>query len=187
MDIEVVLADLYADVHISSFLLSVFSDVNPQSAHANLQENGLVVSNLDDSLDVYSILNMQLMKNYSHGNTNDRIFKVAFVANGQLVSGGKGSCARVYDVQSGQLLQTLDHDKGELSLQFAFMVAASLNVQHFHVTTGHNFISYYFCKPHYQTTAQWYLGFVGSSMLTNFVSSVSLMHHFREPPLEYSR
>lgn len=57
---------------------------------------------------------MQLMKNYSHGNTNDMIFKVAFVANGQLVSGGKGGCARIYDVQSGQLLQTLEHDEGEL-------------------------------------------------------------------------
>ena len=32
----------------------------------------------------------------------------------------EGGCTRVYDVQSGQLLQMLEHDKGELSLQFAF-------------------------------------------------------------------
>ena len=60
------------------------------------------------------------MKNYLHGNTNNRIFKVAFVGNGQLVSGGKGGCTRVYDVQIGQLLQMLEHDKGESSFWFAF-------------------------------------------------------------------
>ena len=62
--------------------------MSTHSAHANLQGISLVVSNLDDGLDIYSLPNMQLMKNCSHGNTNDRIFKVAFVANNQLVSGG---------------------------------------------------------------------------------------------------
>ena len=105
-----------------AFLLynSQYFLMSTRSAHADLQGNSLAVSNLDDGLDIYSLPNMQLMKNCSHGNTNDRIFKVAFVANDQLVSGGKGGCARVYDVQSGQLLQTLEHDKGELSLRFAF-------------------------------------------------------------------
>ena len=40
---------------------------------ANLQENCLVISNLDDGLDVYSIPNMQLMKTDSHRNINDMI------------------------------------------------------------------------------------------------------------------
>ena len=87
---------------------------------ASMFFSDVAVSNLDNGLDIYSLANVQLMKNCPHGNTNDRIFKVAFVANDQLVSGGKGGCARVYDVQSGQLLQMLEHNKGELSLQFAF-------------------------------------------------------------------
>ena len=96
----------------------MFPDIELQSGHTNLQENCLVISSLDDGLDVYSIPNMQLMKTYSHVNINDMIFKVTFVANGQLVSGGKGGYARVYDVQSGQLLQTLEHCKGELRYLF---------------------------------------------------------------------
>ena len=84
------------------------------SAHADLQENCLAISNLDNGVDIYSLPSMQLMKNYSHGGVYDRIFKVAFVADGELVSGGKGGSARLYSVHSGQLLQTLEHDEGEL-------------------------------------------------------------------------
>ena len=50
----------------------------------------MAISNLDNGVDIYSLPSMQLMKNYSHGGVYDRIFKVAFVADGELVSGGKG-------------------------------------------------------------------------------------------------
>lgn len=83
------------------------------SAHADLKGDCLAIANLDDGLDVYSLPNMQLMKNYSHGTTNDVIFKVAFVGNGQVISGGQAGRGRVYDVQSGQLLQMLEHSDGE--------------------------------------------------------------------------
>ena len=92
----------------------MFPDIDLQSGHADLQEKYLVISNLDDGLDGYSIPNMQLMKTYSHGNINDMILRVTFVANGQLVSRGKGGYAQIYDVQSSQLLQMLEHCKGEL-------------------------------------------------------------------------
>ena len=97
MDFEVVQADSYPHVRISP-AFNFFSDLEPHSAHADLKENCLAVVNLDNGLDVYSLPNMQLMKSYPHGTSNDKIFKVAFVANGQLVSGGQGGCARVYDV-----------------------------------------------------------------------------------------
>lgn len=74
----------------------------------------MAISNLDNGVDVYSLPSMQLMKNYSHGSVYDRIFKVAFVADDEIVSGGKGGSARLYSVHSGQLLQTLEHDEGEL-------------------------------------------------------------------------
>ena len=106
-------ADPYPYVHIFHMLCLIFHDVGPCSAHADLQENCLVIVNLDDGLDLYSLPNMQLMKSYSHGTTNDKIFNVAFVANGQIVSGGQGGCTRVYDVSSGQLLQMLEHSNGE--------------------------------------------------------------------------
>ena len=108
-------ANSYSNVGLlHSMPCFAFPNVELQSAHADLKENCLAIANLDDGLDVYSLPNMHLMKSYSHGNTNDMIFKVAFIANGQLVSGGKGGCARVYDVQSGQIVQLLEHDKGEL-------------------------------------------------------------------------
>ena len=113
MDPEVVQADSYPHVCILHMSYLIVHDVGPYSAHADLQENCLAIANLDDGLDLYSLPNMQLMKSYSHGTTNDKIFKVAFVANSQIVSGGQGGCARVYDVSSGQLLQMLEHSDGE--------------------------------------------------------------------------
>ena len=118
MDTEVVQADSYPHVHISHIPCLTFSDTKLYSAHADLKENCLAIANLDDGLDLYSLPSMQLMKSYSHGTTNDKIFKVAFVANGQLVSGGQGGCARVYDVLSGQLLEMLEHSDGEPSFLF---------------------------------------------------------------------
>ena len=99
----------------------MFPDIELQSGHADLQENCLAISNLNDGLDVYGVLNMQLIKTYSHGNINDMIFKVAFIANGQLVSGEKGGYTQVYGFQSGQLLQMLDHCKGELRYLFCIL------------------------------------------------------------------
>ena len=86
-------ADSHPHVHISHILCLTFSDTKLYSAHADLKDNCLAIVNLDDGLDLYSLPGMQLMKSYSHGTTNNKIFKVAFIANGQLVSRGKGGCA----------------------------------------------------------------------------------------------
>jgi WD40 repeat protein len=55
---------------------------------------------------------MQLVKTYSHGNANTAIFKVSFVDQSWLVSGGQDGFARLYDVNTGQLVEKLEHDSG---------------------------------------------------------------------------
>jgi WD40 repeat protein len=72
----------------------------------------LAIANLHDGVDLYSIPNMQLIKTYSHGNTNNAIFKVSFVDTNWLVSGGQDGFARLFDVQSGQFLQKMEHGSG---------------------------------------------------------------------------
>jgi WD40 repeat protein len=71
-----------------------------------------VVANLHDSVDIYGIPNMQLIKSYLHGNTNNTIFKVSFIDSDWLISGGQDGFACLYDVQSGQCLEKLDHGSG---------------------------------------------------------------------------
>jgi WD40 repeat protein len=55
---------------------------------------------------------MQLIKTYSHCYANTAIFKVSFIDKHWLVSGGQDGFAHLYDVQSGQLTQKLEHDAG---------------------------------------------------------------------------
>ena len=93
MNIKMVQANSYSNVGLHSMPCFVFPNVELQSAHADLKENCLAIASINDGLDVYSLPNMHLLKSYSHGNTNDMIFKVAFIANSQLVSGEKGGCA----------------------------------------------------------------------------------------------
>jgi hypothetical protein len=75
-------------------------------------ENFLAIANLHDGVDLYSFPDMHLIKTYSHGNMNDAIFKVSLMDKHWLVSGGQDGSARLYDVQSGQLLQKLEHGSG---------------------------------------------------------------------------
>jgi WD40 repeat protein len=72
----------------------------------------LAVANLHDDVDLYSIPNMQLIKTYSHGNANTAIFRVSFVNSDWLVSGGQDGFACLYNVQSGQCLQEMEHGSG---------------------------------------------------------------------------
>ena len=114
MGIEVVKADTYPHVR---FVFSFFHVTNGQSsAHADLNENFMAVTNLDDGVDLYSVPTMQLIKTYLHGNVNNAIFKVSFVDNNWLVSGGQDGFARLYDWRSGQFLQRLDHSSGMCSV-----------------------------------------------------------------------
>jgi WD40 repeat protein len=55
---------------------------------------------------------MQLIKTYSHGCVNTAILGISFVDQDWLVSGGQNGFARLYDVQSGLLLQKLEHGSG---------------------------------------------------------------------------
>jgi len=59
---------------------------------------------------------MQLIKMYLHRYTDTAIFKVSFVDNSWLVSGGQDGFARLYDMRSGQLTQKLEHDAGMCSV-----------------------------------------------------------------------
>lgn len=86
------------------------------SAHTDLKDNHLLVANLHDGVDLYSVPNMQLIKTYSHGNANNAIFKVSFVDRSWLVSGGQDGFARLYHSQSGQLLQKLEHGSSRCSV-----------------------------------------------------------------------
>jgi WD40 repeat protein len=86
------------------------------SAHTDFKENRLLVANLHDGVDLYSVPSMQLVKTYSHGNANNAIFKVSFVDRDWLVSGGQDGFARLYHSQSGQLVQKLEHSPGRWSV-----------------------------------------------------------------------
>jgi WD40 repeat protein len=103
------------------FFFSFFHTANGQcSAHADLNENFMAVMNLDDGVDLYSVPTMQLIKTYSHGNVNNAIFKVSFVDKSWLVSGGQDGFARLYDWQSGQFLQRLEHSSGMRSVSLCY-------------------------------------------------------------------
>jgi hypothetical protein len=65
---------------------------------------------LHDGIDLYSVPSMQLIKTYPHGAVNNAIVRVSFIDKNSLVSGGQDGVARLYDVQSGLLLQKLEHD-----------------------------------------------------------------------------
>jgi WD40 repeat protein len=86
------------------------------SAHTDFKENCLLVANLHDGVDLYSVPSMQLVKTYSHGNANNAIFKVSFIDRDWLVSGGQDSFARLYHLQSGQLVKKLKHTPGGWSI-----------------------------------------------------------------------
>lgn len=73
---------------------------------------------MHDGIDLYNLPNMQLIKTYSHGNANIAIFKVSFVDRSWLVSGGQDGFARLYNVQSGQLIQKLEHDSSRYFVHF---------------------------------------------------------------------
>jgi len=132
MGIEVVKTATYPHVRFC-VLNSVPVTQQHYSASSNLNDNYLVVMNLHDGVDLYSVPSMQLIKTYSHGNANIAIFKVSFVDKGWLVSGGQDGFARMYDVRSGQLLQKLEHDSGMWSIDsdiilypFIFALAGDL-------------------------------------------------------------
>jgi WD40 repeat protein len=111
MDVEMVKANSYP--HVSFHVLNFVCLANQQySAHADVKENLLAINNLHNGIDLYSIPNMQLIKTYSHSNANNAIFKVSFVDRDWLVSGGHNGFACLYDVQSGQFLQKLEHGSG---------------------------------------------------------------------------
>lgn len=74
--------------------------------------NFLAITNLHDGIDLYSFPNMHLVKTYAHKDMNDVIFKVLLMDRHWLVSSGQDGSARLYDVQSGQLLQKLEHSSG---------------------------------------------------------------------------
>jgi len=59
---------------------------------------------------------MQLIKTYSHGNVNNTLFRVSIVDRSWLVSGGQDGFAHLYDLQSGQFLQKLEHSSGVCSV-----------------------------------------------------------------------
>jgi len=87
MDVEMVKANSYP--HVSFHVLNFACPANQQySAHVDVKENLLAINNLHNSIDLYSIPNMQLIKTYSHGNANNAIFKVSFVDRDWLVPGG---------------------------------------------------------------------------------------------------
>lgn len=109
-------------MYVYAIVPLITADVERRSAHADLKDNCLVIANLDDGLDLYNLPNMQLLKSFSHGTMNEYIFKVAFVANDLLVSGGQGGSARVYHVHSGQLLQSLQHNDGEPSSPYLRLI-----------------------------------------------------------------
>jgi WD40 repeat protein len=99
--------------HVSCYVLNSTRSADGQcSAHADVKANCLAVANLHDGVDLYNIPNMQLIKSYPHGNINSVIFKVSFIDSDWLISGGQDGSARLYDVQSGQFLEKLDHDSG---------------------------------------------------------------------------
>ena len=52
---------------------------------------------------------MQLLRNFQHGSENNHIFKVAFIEGTRLVSGGRDGAARLYNCQSGSLVEKLEH------------------------------------------------------------------------------
>ena len=88
------------------------------SAHADLQGNSLAVSNLDDGLDIIAYPTCSSWKTAHMEIPTTEFSKLHLLPTINLCL--EGGCIRVYDVQSGQLLQTLEHNKGELSLRFAF-------------------------------------------------------------------
>ena len=111
MGIEVVKTATYLHVHFHVLNPVPVTQQN-YSAHSDLNENYLAVTNLHNGVDLYSVPNMQLIKTYLHGNANTPIFKVSFVNKGWLVSGGQDGFARMYDVRSAQLVKKLEHDSG---------------------------------------------------------------------------
>jgi WD40 repeat protein len=120
MGVEVVKANPYP--HVSFHVLNLIHSANQQrSAHADLKENFLAFTNLHDGVDLYSLPNMQLIKTYSHGHMNNAIFKVSLVDSDWLVSGGQDGFARLYDLQSGQFLQKLEHRLGLWSVALNYI------------------------------------------------------------------
>ena len=111
MDIEVVKAAPYPHVSFGG-LNSIPSVKQHYRAYSDLHENHLAVTNLHDGVDLYSVPSMQLIKTYSHDYAGVAIFKVSFVDQSWLVSGGQHGFAHVYDIYTGQLVQKLEHNSG---------------------------------------------------------------------------
>jgi hypothetical protein len=72
----------------------------------------LAVTNLHDGVDLYRVPNMQLVKTYSYGSEINFIFKVSIIDK-WLLCGGQDGFGRLYNLQSGEMLQKLEHNSGQ--------------------------------------------------------------------------
>lgn len=93
---------------------SKYADVGSfGSGDATLEQDHFVTTNLVDGIDRYSLSQMQLLRHYRQDVKVNVPLQVRLVNDGSwVVVGGDDSCAYVYKLQTGLLVQTLKHADG---------------------------------------------------------------------------
>lgn len=80
----------------------------------------LLVSNLLNGLDLYSLPSMELERTFTHAITVNVILQVVITPQQEwVVVGGDDGFVRVFDLHSGNFLFSLLHDNRELTLALA--------------------------------------------------------------------
>ena len=85
----------------------------------------LVVANLHNGVDIYSIPSVNLVQTFSFSIKVNALYKVCIASNGWVVAGGENGCARLYDMQRGELLQMIQHSDGECTPLPSYLLAHS--------------------------------------------------------------
>lgn len=81
------------------------------SGHSALNGQHLLVSNLFNGVDVYSLPTMELERTFTHAITVNMIMQVVFTSQQEwVVAGGDDGFVRIFDMCSGNFLFSLLHN-----------------------------------------------------------------------------
>ena len=113
MDVEVELSTPDSHVCLAYHPASLLTDF---SGHCIVGDDGhsLIVSNLRDGIDLYSLPPSQPLLTFKHNIIRNVPLLISLARDGRMtIVGGDDGCARMYDPRMGMMTGVLQHGNGE--------------------------------------------------------------------------
>jgi WD40 repeat protein len=100
------------------------------SGHAALDGHSLVISNLINGLDLYTIPTMERIKTFAYTIVRNFPMQVAIIPQTNwIVCGGDDGFVRIYHLRTGQILHQLDHGEGKDSFYTSLVFPVTYFIQ----------------------------------------------------------